>query len=256
MRDTLLTIVMAAGVAILGIAAVAAQAPSRDAPSFVLESLGGRDSFNLYCASCHGVDGTGGGPVAPVLTTPPPDLSTLARRNAGAFPRERVLGVLRGAGTPAAAHGTSEMPLWLPIFRGLDPSEPRVRVRLDNIVSHVESLQQPSSGSEAPGARLFRNHCASCHGDQGRGNGPMAEQLRRRPVDLTSYTARNGGVFPDERLRRIVDGRDVASHGDPVMPVWGDVFSRSREGLTDDAVRARISAIVDYLRSIQQRAAE
>ena len=96
----------------------------------------------------------------------------------------------------------------------------------------------------------------TCSFPEGRGNGPMAQQLRRRPADLTSYTARNGGVFPDERLRRIIDGRDVSSHGDPAMPVWGDVFSRTRERLTDEAVNARIGAIVDYLRTIQQRAAE
>ena len=116
-------------------------------------------------------------------------------------------------------------------------------------------LQGPSTAPGELGARLFRTHCATCHGTSARGDGPMAEQLRRAPPDLTDYTARNGGVFSSERVYRIVDGRDVPSHGDREMPVWGDVFSRSPEGLSDEAVKARIEAIVKYLQDIQRRLA-
>ena len=55
------------------------------------------------------------------------------------------------------------------------------------------------------------------------------------------------------KLQRIVDGRDVRAHGNTEMPVWGDAFRRS-EGLTEQAVAARIAAIVRYLESIQERA--
>jgi hypothetical protein len=72
---------------------------------------------------------------------------------------------------------------------------------------------------------------------------------------LTKYTAKNGGVFPTERVYRIIDGRDVSSHGNREMPVWGDAFRGSRDGLTDEAVKARIQAIVKYLQGIQERAA-
>src|SRR6186997_2926705 len=65
-------------------------------PTLTLESLTGRDSFDRYCASCHGVDGRGGGPVASVLKTRPPDLTTLARREGGTFPRERVAAFVEG----------------------------------------------------------------------------------------------------------------------------------------------------------------
>jgi hypothetical protein len=85
------------------------------------------------------------------------------------------------------------------------------------------------------------------------GNGPAADRLRQRPPDLTLFTARNGGVFPSERVARIVDGREVVSHGDREMPVWGNAFRISREGLTAEEVRERIAAIVAFLEAIQRR---
>ena len=57
------------------------------------------------------------GPVASTLRTHRPDLTTLARRNGGAFPRDRVRGFIEGTGRPLAAHGTTEMPVWGPMFR-------------------------------------------------------------------------------------------------------------------------------------------
>jgi mono/diheme cytochrome c family protein len=120
------------------------------------------------------------------------------------------------------------------------------------------ALPQPGPGAAAVarGEQLFRTHCATCHGEHARGNGPLADQLRTRPPDLTTFTARNGGVFPSERVYRIIDGRGVASHGDREMPIWGNAFKASRDGLTGDAVRERIDALVRYLEAVQKRAAE
>ena len=60
------------------------------------ESLVGKDSFEAYCASCHGTDGRGNGPVAASLRNIPTDLTVLASRNADSYPRERVTAVLMG----------------------------------------------------------------------------------------------------------------------------------------------------------------
>jgi mono/diheme cytochrome c family protein len=229
-----------------------AQRPQQ--PRLILESIDGSDSFEFYCASCHGTAGKGDGPTAPALRTPPPDLTSLARRSGGAFPVGRVRAILTGTGDQATAHGSTEMPVWGPIFRGLDPSEPRARRRIENIVAHLESLQEPSAAMGDLGARLFMTHCATCHGRSARGDGPLAEQLRRTPPDLASYAGRNGGVFPSERLYRIIEGREVRSHGNREMPVWGDAFRRTPDGLTEEEAKARIAAIVKYLRAIQQRA--
>jgi hypothetical protein len=63
-------------------------------------------------------------------------------------------------------------------------------------------------------------------------------------------------VFPTAKLRRVIDGRDVGSHGNPEMPVWGDAFRISRGGFSEVGVKARIDAIVRFLESIQERTAE
>ncbi len=128
--------------------------------------------------------------------------------------------------------------------------------RVQNIVDYVESLQASSTGVNDTGSQLFRTYCASCHGTTARGNGPLADSLRHTPPDLTTYTARNGGVFPSERLRRIVDGGDVAAHGDRVMPVWGDAFRSQLGGQSEEMVAARIAAIMKYLEGIQVRSGD
>jgi mono/diheme cytochrome c family protein len=98
--------------------------------------------FEFYCASCHGRDATGHGPVAAALKRPPPDLTQLARNDGGVFPRERVQAfVTNDGGLLAAAHGTREMPVWGPIFRGLDPSDTLATVRIANVVRYIESIQ-------------------------------------------------------------------------------------------------------------------
>jgi mono/diheme cytochrome c family protein len=145
------------------------------------------------------------------------------------------------------------MPIWGPLFRAFE-SDARARVRIDNLVNYLETVQVRTASPTESGAVLFRTYCASCHGTDARGAGPMTTQLRRLPPSLTSFAVRNGGMFPAERVRRIIDGRDIASHGTTEMPVWGDAFRRTREGLSEKAAAARIDAIVRYLESIQERA--
>jgi mono/diheme cytochrome c family protein len=71
----------------------------------------GKQTYMHYCAACHGADARGNGPAAVVLTTSPPDLTTLAKRRGGKFPYDYVFDVLR-FGTRFASHGSSEMPIW------------------------------------------------------------------------------------------------------------------------------------------------
>src|SRR5271165_4356206 len=73
----------------------------------------GKQTYIHYCASCHGADARGNGPVAPVLNTTPPDLTTLAKRHGGKFPNDYVSDVLR-FGTRIVSHGSSDMPIWGP----------------------------------------------------------------------------------------------------------------------------------------------
>ena len=127
-------------------------------------------------------------------------------------------------------------------------------------VAAALSIGGPASGGQNPqidsGRALFATYCASCHGPNGLGDGPVASQLRTRPSNLTQFAVKNRGVFPAERLHRIIDGQDTTAraHGSMEMPVWGDAF-RKREGLSGEAANARIDAIVRYLGAIQDRLA-
>ena len=113
------------------------------------------------------------------------------------------------------------------------------------------------SGAATPnGKELFTTYCASCHGVDASGNGPLARALRHQPTDLTALSARNGGMFPAARARRIVEGREVESHGEREMPVWGDAFRSTSEGRSSESANARIDAVVRYLETIQSRAAQ
>ena len=112
---------------------------------------------------------------------------------------------------------------------------------------------QAAPAAELDGHQLFKTYCASCHGENGHGNGPAADSLRHIPPDLARFATKNGGVFPSERLTRIVDGRDVPSHGNREMPVWGDAFREMPGGISAETVKARIAAIMKYLELLQAR---
>ena len=105
----------------------------------------GKQTYMQYCASCHGVDARGDGPAAFVLKTPPPDLTTLAKRHDGKFPYEYVSDVLR-FGTRIVAHGSSDMPIWGPIFGSMDNYDlVAVRKRIKDLSDYLASLQQKES---------------------------------------------------------------------------------------------------------------
>ena len=103
------------------------------------------------------------------------------------------------------------------------------------------------------GAYLYRVFCASCHGEHGKGDGPVADTLRRPPADLTRVSARAGGVFPRNQVIAIIDGRKpVPGHGSTEMPVWGDVL-RVTQGSDDAIIAKRIAALVMHIQSIQTK---
>ena len=109
-----------------------------------------------------------------------------------------------------------------------------------------------------PGRGDFMNYCAACHGVGGKGDGTVAEFLTIEAADLTRMSLRNGGIFPRQRAIEVIDGRaQVSVHGERDMPVWGDWFkfeadSDGAGAKTEKVVRERITALVDYLESIQQ----
>ncbi len=103
------------------------------------------------------------------------------------------------------------------------------------------------------GDNLYRAYCASCHGKDAKGNGPMAVWLKVPPSDLTRIAARNGGTFPLGRIDRIISGEEPLSsgHGTRAMPIWGPVFSEVTRD--QDLGRVRIDNLARYLRDIQSQ---
>ncbi|MBI2828162.1 MAG: c-type cytochrome [Acidobacteria bacterium] len=126
--------------------AAAAQDP-RDERASALAIQAGRDTFRQFCAPCHGVDGKGHGPVAPVLTTPPTDLTSVKRRNMGVFPLATLEAMLTAAtrlqtAAHPMAHGSEQMPIWGPTFLAIDNGPTLARARVANLLAYLESTQQ------------------------------------------------------------------------------------------------------------------
>lgn len=85
-------------------------------PASAQEEPVGKQFYDTYCAVCHGADARGNGPMAPILTLQPKDLTRLAAGNEGTFPRTRVIARIDGR-DPLVAHG-SLMPIFGPFFEG------------------------------------------------------------------------------------------------------------------------------------------
>ncbi|MCX7213746.1 MAG: cytochrome c [Burkholderiales bacterium] len=112
----------------------------------------GRHEFETNCAICHGIDARGGGPMRPFLARVPTDLTSLARRNGGVFPKDAVAELIDGRATvEPGPHGTREMPIWGNVYReqanhqmrGMPfPSEWSVRGRILALTDYLSTLQQ------------------------------------------------------------------------------------------------------------------
>jgi mono/diheme cytochrome c family protein len=110
----------------------------------------------------------------------------------------------------------------------------------------------------AAGREEFLTSCASCHGENADGNGPIASMFKDTPVpDLRKISERNDGVFPTLKVFHIIDGRTgIRAHGYP-MPVFGRRYEAQAEEMagtygSEALVRARVLELVYYLQSIQE----
>jgi mono/diheme cytochrome c family protein len=136
------------------------------------------------------------------------------------------------------------------------------RVAALSFVPVVTTLAQPPAPKEGTisqyvGSDMYKNYCAACHGASARGDGPLADRLKKRPPDLTLFARNNAGVYPADTVRRIIDGRKpLPGHGGGDMPIWGDAFKFAQGGGGELAVRERIDAIVGHLETLQVKSTQ
>lgn len=106
------------------------------------------------------------------------------------------------------------------------------------------------------GKAEYMNACASCHGESGAGDGPLAGLMTVPVPALTGLTAANDGQFPMLKVVQTIDGRQgLRGHGFP-MPVWGERFSKDLADTgpygAEAIIRGRILSIAYYLETLQQ----
>lgn len=108
------------------------------------------------------------------------------------------------------------------------------------------------------GQALFQQNCASCHGAEGAGDGPVAVYLEPKPSDLRQLAAKNDGTYPFEDVWDAIASGSLSAHGTSMMPVWGTVFMEDalpkeiHPGVSaKDLVEARMMALTYFIQSIQ-----
>ena len=114
----------------------------------------------------------------------------------------------------------------------------------------------------AAGRAEFQTSCLACHGEQGRGDGPMAELLTIKPSDLTQLSKANAGKFPFLKIFQTIDGRaTVRGHGFGPMPLWGERYKAEAGGTAaepyrsytaETQIRARLLELTYYIQSLQE----
>ncbi|MHB1109510.1 MAG: c-type cytochrome [Devosia sp.] len=104
--------------------------------------------YQLYCVACHGQGGKGDGPAAAALATRPADLTTLANRNGGIFPVERVTAAIDGR-VEVVGHINLAMPPWGRLFAHEFEAFPEGTIlealiarRIAHIVAYLRTLQE------------------------------------------------------------------------------------------------------------------
>lgn len=108
--------------------------------------------------------------------------------------------------------------------------------------------------SPASGAEMYKAYCASCHGMDGKGNGPAAPAMKKPPSDLTALAQQNGGKFPQLTVFAVIKGDSAApEHGSADMPVWGPIFRHTSSQENEGEEDMRISNLTHYIQSMQTK---
>jgi mono/diheme cytochrome c family protein len=131
-------------------------------------------------------------------------------------------------------------------------------IRLFTWVTATILLLAPTTHSFAAdngGKEMYLKYCASCHGSEGRGDGPVSRDLKVKVPNLTLLRGNNKGAYPLDRVMSSIDGsRTVRAHGTRNMPVWGEVFRQEyeKEKYTELTSLLKAKLIAEYVDTLQK----
>lgn len=126
-----------------------------------------------------------------------------------------------------------------------------------SLVSVLALSAQAEASDVAAGQRLYIDLCATCHGEDATGDGPMVAVLVGTVPDLTRIAERNGGAYSTLEVARTIDGQEtLLAHGGP-MPLFGQLLRGESVAIeaADGVNFVTAKAIVDiaaYLETLQR----
>ena len=112
-----------------------------------------------------------------------------------------------------------------------------------------------SLAADNGGKQLYAQYCASCHGAEGKGDGPVSNDLKVKVADLTLLRSKNNNAYPLDRVMASIDGsRIVRAHGTRTMPVWGEVFRQehAKDKYTELTSLLKAKLIAEYVSTLQK----
>jgi high-affinity iron transporter len=89
------------------------------------------------------------------------------------------------------------------------------------------------------GKQLYSTYCATCHGPNGDGQGPVGKTLNPPPRDFTKAEFKYGGT--DKDIFEVISNGAASKGGSPLMAPWGAVISEQDRW-----------ALVAYIRSLKK----
>jgi len=235
----------------------------------------GAKVYAKFCSQCHGDQGDGNGPAAPMLVPKPRDFTSgkykIRSTPSGSLPTQEDLEHLIRRGMPYTA-----MPDWPKL------SDDEVRdvayhlktfyADFANAEANVDPIEVPkapawSKESAAEGRKVYEgNGCLGCHGNLGRGDGASAKTLKDdwghsiRAADLTMRWTFRGGPTREDIFRRFstgVNGTPMPSYFDSIkvedrwklvdyiVSLGGEGEEHDKPGYADLVIAHRVTDEID-----------
>jgi mono/diheme cytochrome c family protein len=116
----------------------------------------------------------------------------------------------------------------------------------------VQIVPAPHTPADS-GKAMYDAYCASCHGADGKGNGPAAGAMKSGVPDLTLLAKSHDGIYPAFHVAEVLRvTQPLAAHGSSDMPVWGSIFSKMAQQ-NNAEIQQRIHNLNEYIESLQQK---